>query len=879
MRNIWLLLCASFVVAVVHYGALIATSTFTRIQHDESPLAAKTPATSSASALLTCTVVVPVWGHVSPSDEGAAGASLNQLRSVADEVVVVPAEGHSHRLLAQLALAVQFPDAWVVPLGTYVQSSSVLKHTAAPFATYTTKYGMDIVAMRVTPSVASRIRNQLDRVQDVLSVWNWLQTQEWVHLQDDHWNVVPFSSCSQQPGQMHVAPFSYVSVDLTGMCERKNSSFGTLLAYPYVPNHKDYFNIWTTPSNTFQPWRRRFLRTILHTAPNSHVTLFSNSLALDALEPLQTSFPGRASIQRFDTAQLFRGTPLQELIPSIERCNSHPHAEDVTMGPYFYSHITDAFRLLFLWLYGGVYVDSDIALLRDLQELPPTLIGYQQPNRLNGAVLKFPAQHPFLMACMEEYVRRLKLPCLPESKTPTCYKDDWILVGPALLTDMVLSFPGLHANEGDSRARHARYITLLDAERLYPIPWYEANGGKLILSDNTRIPAIDRGDAFTFHLWNKLMPVDVIFDKSTVDALLVQHGGRRESSFAMPLYRTILLDPQTKTWMENSWSPYSSAELLRKTTTQLLRSVISTQPAFTVLMSSNGHEVVADADVIPAALQMLIDDPFVDVILPRTTNLPPRALRWRDRSEAQPCTLEDGSDVTHGLCITEHGGPVYRASSAVMVMRTSVLQEALTQLLISGCNGSGEWREMLFCTWNVLGARVVYVPALSVRMSTPNNVYMRQLESMYLPCDTPVRKPRVILQPPEPAHVPVEVQTLVETCFTEQCLWKSRAVWVLLLQNQTENYNGRTELADMLRGDTATCSFIVLPHEQERSTRLLVRRSTLTALDVSEWGSRHWGVHEKYRACAGCIGTVWNDAYVDGLCRETYGSVRIERKE
>ena len=38
-------------------------------------------------------------------------------------------------------------------------------------------------------------------------------------------------------------------------------------------------------------------------------------------------------------------------------------------GEYFFSHITEIIRLATLWKYGGVYLDTDVVVMRELDNL------------------------------------------------------------------------------------------------------------------------------------------------------------------------------------------------------------------------------------------------------------------------------------------------------------------------------------------------------------------------------------------------------------------------------------------------------------------------------------------------------------------------------
>ena len=77
-----------------------------------------------------------------------------------------------------------------------------------------------------------------------------------------------------------------------------------------------------------------------------------------------------------------------------------PYAEE---GEHWYSHETDLLRLLILYKFGGIYLDTDMMIVRELHELPPNILGWESTSNLNGAFLKFQKHHPYLHACIIQF--------------------------------------------------------------------------------------------------------------------------------------------------------------------------------------------------------------------------------------------------------------------------------------------------------------------------------------------------------------------------------------------------------------------------------------------------------------------------------------------
>ncbi|KAI3455822.1 hypothetical protein Pfo_012485 [Paulownia fortunei] len=72
---------------------------------------------------------------------------------------------------------------------------------------------------------------------------------------------------------------------------------------------------------------------------------------------------------------------------------------------YYPIHYSELIRLASLYKYGGIYLDSDILVLKPLSELNNTVGFENEPagKTLNGAVMAFRKHSPFIMSCLEEF--------------------------------------------------------------------------------------------------------------------------------------------------------------------------------------------------------------------------------------------------------------------------------------------------------------------------------------------------------------------------------------------------------------------------------------------------------------------------------------------
>ena len=255
--------------------------------------------------------------------------------------------------------------------------------------------------------------------------------------------------------------------------------------------------LWTTAATDFTLRSRRCLESLLFHHPRATVRVFSNSLPPSAIAPLRAA--GYAvSVQGYDVAELLRGTPAA---PWLLR------QAEWEKGPYWYSHLTDVLRLALLWREGGVYVDTDVVLMRPLPWPLPLAMGIESfvlgdPSSpiLNGAVLLVPSRRsPLLWVAMHEFAS-------------TYHPELWGWNGPELLTRVVLRC----GSTGGASVR------LLPPEVFYPIHWKDvaAYTGAEDLARQERMWRRIERRALTVHLWNRKTAALALHPRSVLSRLL-----------------------------------------------------------------------------------------------------------------------------------------------------------------------------------------------------------------------------------------------------------------------------------------------------------------------------------------------------------------------
>ncbi|CAG0922852.1 unnamed protein product [Notodromas monacha] len=172
-------------------------------------------------------------------------------------------------------------------------------------------------------------------------------------------------------------------------------------------------------------------------------------------------------------------------------------------SPFKTPQATNALRYATLFKYGGLYLDTDVIVMRPMDDLVND-IGLQFNDELNGAVLAFEKHHPFMEACMNE---------LSAKFNP--YK--WGSNGPYLLTRVIRTFCNFNATNL-LKPGYCKGIRILDISAFYPVlptTW------QLLFSHDQNISASilkEAEQSYTMHYWNN-MSKDTPIEVGTPQAL------------------------------------------------------------------------------------------------------------------------------------------------------------------------------------------------------------------------------------------------------------------------------------------------------------------------------------------------------------------------
>ncbi|KFO70586.1 Lactosylceramide 4-alpha-galactosyltransferase, partial [Cuculus canorus] len=189
---------------------------------------------------------------------------------------------------------------------------------------------------------------------------------------------------------------------------------------------------------------------------------------------LLSCFPN-VEFQPLDLPELFSGTPLAKWYSQSE------HQKE----PYFLPVLSDASRITIMWKFGGIYLDTDFIVLKNLKNLTNAL-GLQSQDVLNGAFLSFKPKHEFIQLCMQDFVENY---------------DGWIWAhqGPHLLTRVFKKWCSI------SNIQHnisCKGVHALSPEAFYPIRWEDWKKLFEAISSSELHKLLK--DTYAVHVWNKL---------------------------------------------------------------------------------------------------------------------------------------------------------------------------------------------------------------------------------------------------------------------------------------------------------------------------------------------------------------------------------------
>lgn len=155
------------------------------------------------------------------------------------------------------------------------------------------------------------------------------------------------------------------------------------------------FMVWNSPPWMYGVRHQRGLESLLLHHRDACVVLFSETIELDFFKDfVKDGFKVAVAMPNLD--ELLKNTP------------THIFASvwfEWRKTSFYSTHYSELIRLAALYKYGGVYLDSDILVLKPLSSLNNS-VGLEEQvaeSSLNGAVMAFRKHSPFIMECLTEF--------------------------------------------------------------------------------------------------------------------------------------------------------------------------------------------------------------------------------------------------------------------------------------------------------------------------------------------------------------------------------------------------------------------------------------------------------------------------------------------
>ncbi|XP_058730643.1 uncharacterized protein At4g19900 [Vicia villosa] len=156
------------------------------------------------------------------------------------------------------------------------------------------------------------------------------------------------------------------------------------------------FMVWNSPPWMFTVRYQRGLESLLFHHPDACVVVFSETIELDFFKDSFLKDGYKVAVVMPNLDQLLKGTPA-DIFSSVWF--------EWRTTKFYSTHYSELIRLAALYKYGGIYLDSDIIVLKPISYLNNS-VGIEEHaagSSLNGAVMAFGRHSLYIKKCLEEF--------------------------------------------------------------------------------------------------------------------------------------------------------------------------------------------------------------------------------------------------------------------------------------------------------------------------------------------------------------------------------------------------------------------------------------------------------------------------------------------
>ncbi|KAI7756678.1 hypothetical protein M8C21_017555 [Ambrosia artemisiifolia] len=155
------------------------------------------------------------------------------------------------------------------------------------------------------------------------------------------------------------------------------------------------FMVWNSPPWMFSVRHQRGLESVLFHHPDACVVVFSETLELNFFDGfVKDGFKVAVAMPNLD--ELLKDTPTHEFANVWFEWRK---------TKFYPTHYSELIRLVALYKYGGIYLDSDVIVIKPLHSLS-NVVGLEDESSasdVNGAVMAFKKHSLFIMECLKEF--------------------------------------------------------------------------------------------------------------------------------------------------------------------------------------------------------------------------------------------------------------------------------------------------------------------------------------------------------------------------------------------------------------------------------------------------------------------------------------------
>ncbi|KAG7588077.1 Glycosyltransferase DXD sugar-binding motif [Arabidopsis suecica] len=252
-----------------------------------------------------------------------------------------------------------------------------------------------------------------------------------------------------------------------------------------------FFMTWISSIESFGDRERFTIESLFKFHPNSCLILVSNSFDCDRgtliLKPFTDKGLKVLPIKP-DFAYIFKDTSAEKWFERLKKGTFSPGVIPLEQN------LSNLLRLVLLYKFGGIYLDTDVIILKSLSNLH-NVIGAQTVDpvtrkwsRLNNAVLIFDKNHPLLKRFIDEFSR-------------TFNGNKWGHNGPYLVSRVI-------ARINISSSSDLGF-SVLPPSAFYPVDWTRIKGFYRAPTSETEANWLRkrlthlRKNTFAVHLWNR----------------------------------------------------------------------------------------------------------------------------------------------------------------------------------------------------------------------------------------------------------------------------------------------------------------------------------------------------------------------------------------